>query len=181
MVYVFLADGFEEAEAIVPVDLLRRSGVDVKTVGISGDKNVMSSHKVCVTADILPEEMDLSGMEMIFLPGGMPGTENLKYSETVNKAIDYCVFHDLYIAAICAAPSVLYGKGLLNGKKVSCHTSVEQKMPEALISYDPFSLVGKILTGRGMGAAIPFGLEMCRILKGKEKAEEVKRAICYAG
>ena len=118
---------------------------------------------------------------MIFLPGGMPGTEHLRQSSVVDQAIDYCIAHELYIAAICAAPSVLYGKGLLNGKKVSCHTSVEGKMPKAEISHEPFSKVGRIITGRGMGAALPFGLELCRILKGEEIVENVKQAICYAG
>ncbi len=180
MVYVFLANGFEESEAIIPVDLLRRSGAEVRTVGITG-KTVTSAHQVTVTADILPEEMDLTRAEMIFLPGGMPGTEHLRQSSVVDQAIDYCTTHELYIAAICAAPSVLYGKGLLNGKKVSCHTSVEGKMPKAEISNESFSKVGRIITGRGMGAALPFGLELCRILKGEEAMEDVKQAICYAG
>ena len=180
MVYVFFADGFEESEALVPIDLLRRSGVEVRTVGITG-KMVTGAHQVMMAADILPEEMELSQAEMIFLPGGMPGTEHLRQSMVVDQAMDYCIAHDLYMAAICAAPSVFYGKGLLNSKKVSCHTSVEGKMPKAEIVKTPFSVQGRIITGRGMGAALPFGLELCRILKGEETVEKVKQAICYAG
>ena len=119
MVYVFLANGFEELEALAPVDILRRAKADVKTVGVSG-MNVTSSHGVAVTADISADELILNDdLEMIVLPGGMPGTLNLEASEIVQRSVDFCADNDRYIAAICAAPSILGHKGLLKGKKAT--------------------------------------------------------------
>ena len=118
MVYVFLANGFELIEAMAPVDILRRSGVNVVTVGVGGEA-VMSSQKVAVKADITCGQVKLGeDVDMVVLPGGMPGTLNLEADKTVQAAIDFCADNDKYLAAICAAPSILGHKGLLSGKRL---------------------------------------------------------------
>ena len=128
MIYVFLANGFEEVEALAPVDMLRRAKLDVTTVGVTG-KIVTGSHRIPVTADITAEELQIGAdMEMIVLPGGMPGTLNEEASETIQAAIDYCAKNDRWIGAICAAPSILGHKGLLQGKTATCYTGFEKDL-----------------------------------------------------
>ena len=120
MIYVFLANGFEEVEALAPVDMLRRAKLDVTTVGVTG-KTVTGSHGIPLTADITAEELNIGAdMEMIVLPGGMPGTLNEEASPAVQAAINYCTANDRWIGAICAAPSILGHKGLLKGKTAVC-------------------------------------------------------------
>lgn len=127
MIYVFLADGFEETEAIAPIDMLRRAKKTVVTVGVTG-KIVTGSHGIPVTADITQDEMQLNDeLEMIVLPGGMPGTLNEEASEQVQAAITYCAEHDRYLTAICAAPSILGHRGLLQGKHAVCYPGFESR------------------------------------------------------
>ena len=150
MVYVFLADGFEDIEALAPIDILRRANVDVKTVGVTG-KEVTSSHGVTVKADISVSDIKLdSDLELIVLPGGMPGTLNLEASVGVQKAIDFCAANDKYIAAICAAPSILGHKGLLKGKKATCFPGFEKDLVGADACSDLVVIDGKFITGNGL-------------------------------
>lgn len=179
MIYVFLAQGFEETEAIAPIDILRRCGKEVITVGI-GDNIIKGSHGIAVVTDTEDKLVELnSDLEMIVLPGGMPGTINLEASETVQKAIDYCTANDLYIGAICAAPSILGHKGLLKGKKATCYTGFEQELTGAEVLDDPAVIDGKIITARGAGVAVDFGLKLVEALVSKEKSEKMGEALLW--
>lgn len=177
MVYVFLAEGFEEVEALAPIDMLRRAGVSVTTVGVTG-KVVTGSHGVPVTADITQDALQLDvSLEMIVLPGGMPGTLNEEKSETVQAAIAYCVKNDRYIAAICAAPSILGHCGILQGKKAVCYTGFEKELKGAEIGSQGVVVDGKIVTARGAGVAVDFGLTLVGILLGAEKQAQIRASI----
>ena len=179
MIYVFLAQGFEETEAIAPIDILRRCGKEVITVGI-GDNIIKGSHGIAVVTDTEDKLVELnSDLEMIVLPGGMPGTINLEASETVQRAIDYCTANDLYIGAICAAPSILGHKGLLKGKKATCYTGFEQELTGAEVSDEPAVIDGKIITARGAGVAVDFGLKLVEALVSKEKSEKMGEALLW--
>ncbi len=173
MIYVFLADGFEETEAIAPIDIIRRAEKDVITVGIGSD-TVRSSHGITMLADITDMQVQLDDrLEMIVLPGGMPGTLNLEKSPVVQAAIDYCVDKNIPIAAICAAPSILGKKGLLKGKKAICFPGFEGFLDGAEISSESVVTDGNITTGVGPGAAIDFGLRLVEILVNDKKAAKV--------
>lgn len=179
MIYTFLAQGFEETEAITPIDILRRCGKKVITVGI-GDNIITGSHGITVVADTEDKLIELNGeLEMIVLPGGVPGTVNLEASEIVQKAIDYCTANDLYIGAICAAPSILGHKGLLKGKKATCYTGFEQELAGAEVLPDPAVIDGKIITARGAGAAVEFGLALAEVLTSKEKSQKMGEALLW--
>lgn len=177
MVYVFLANGFEEIEALTPVDVLRRGGVEVVTVGIGG-KIITGSHKLSVAADIEDRELlDFDGTEAVVLPGGMPGTLNLEKSPLVQKAIAYCAENDRYIGAICAAPSVLGHAGLLKGKKAVCFPSFEGELTGAEIYDDYVCRDGKIITAKGMGVSLEFGLELLRAVRNESVSEKVRTSV----
>ena len=181
MIYVFLANGFEETEAIAPIDLLRRSGKTVITVGV-GDNIITSSHGVPVVTDTIAQEAPLTDeLEMIVLPGGMPGTLNLENNDYVQAAIDYCVKNDRYIAAICAAPSILGHKGLLSGKKAVCFPGFEKDLEGAETAESGVAEDGKIITAKGAGVCIEFALKLVEKLVSAEKAEEIRKGIqCQA-
>ncbi len=176
MIYVFLADGFEETEAIAPIDILRRSGCEVVTVGVTGAE-VTGSHRVRVRADITESEVKNEKAEMIVLPGGMPGTLNLEKSPVVQSAIDYCAAHNLPIGAICAAPSILGKKGLLRGRKATSFPDFRKFLEGAEISDDPAVIDGNIITAVGAGAAIEFGLKLSEVLCGAEKSGQVRASM----
>ena len=176
MVYVFLANGFEETEAIAPIDILRRSGVDVKTVGV-GAKTITSSHKITVTADLSESELTTDGLEAVVLPGGMPGTLNLEASSTVQKYIDYAAENGLLLCAICAAPSILGHKGLLNGKNATCFPGFEKDLYGANVTGLPAVADGNVVTGKGAGAAIEFGLLISEKLCGAATAKKVRESM----
>lgn len=179
MIYVFLANGFEEIEALAPVDLLRRSGKDVKLVGVGGNV-ITGSHGIAVQTDMTASEIVLGGeLEMIVLPGGMPGTLNLEKSEIVQTAIDFCAERGIYIAAICAAPSILGHKGLLNGKTAIAYPGFETQLEGASISTSSVVQDGNIITAQGAGAAISFGLKLVEILDDNTEANALSDAICY--
>lgn len=174
MIYIFLADGFEEVEALAPLDVLRRADVSVQTVGING-KTVTGSHGIPVICDITDSEIALdSTLEGIFLPGGMPGTLNLEKSEKVNEAINFCVQNNLLIAAICAAPSILGHKGLLKGKKAVCFPGFENELEGALLSREFICEDGNIMTAKGMGSAVEFGLRIAELLKCADNADKIR-------
>ena len=166
MIAVLLAEGFEELEALSPVDILRRAGLDVKTVGITG-KTVTGSHGIPVVADILPNEVDLSGVEAVIFPGGMPGSLNLDASEFSDKIIDAVTKNGGRIAAICAAPLVLGRRGLLRGKRATCFPGFESELTGALTVDAPVVTDGNITTARSFDAAFAFGEELARLLTGE--------------
>lgn len=176
MVYVFLADGFEIIEALAPVDMLTRAGIEVKTVGVTG-KLVNSSCGVQVASDMTIDEFDFYGVEAIVLPGGMPGTLNLENNEKVQSAIDNAVNIDVPVCAICAAPSILGHKGLLNGKTAICFPGFEEALEGADISDDFVAVDGNFITAKGAGVCIDFGLEIVKKLRGEELAEQIKKQI----
>ncbi len=182
MVYLFLAEGFEEIEALTPVDLLRRVGVEVTTVGIGG-REITGAHGIKVTADITDTEADArlasgEGFEMIVLPGGMPGTLNLDASTTVDafiKAAD--ASSDAYIAAICAAPTILAKRGILDGKMATCYPGMEDQLTGAEVYASDVILDSGFITARGMGVATEFALQLVECLKGESTAESLRDAI----
>ena len=176
MIYVFLANGFEEVEALTPVDVLRRGGVDVKTVGIGG-KTITGSHHIPVTADLSEDEVDFAALSGVVLPGGMPGTKNLDASETVKKALAAANEKGALIAAICAAPSVLGHNGLLKGKRATCFPGFESELTGATLCDDLAVTDGNVVTGKGAGAALPFALALLAYLKGADVADTVKSAL----
>ncbi len=177
MIYVLLADGFEDIEALEPVDILRRAEIDVKTVGINS-KVVTSSHAVTITADILIDEVNPGDMTMLVLPGG-PGHTNLDASQEVQELISYAAENNIYIAAICASPSIIGKRGLLTGKSYTCFPGFEKFAEGGIYSSEKAVLDGKILTGKGAGAAADFGFKMVEIFKGKELAESLKETMQY--
>lgn len=178
MVVLFLAQGFEEIEALVTVDVLRRAGCEVRTVGIEG-KSITGSHGITVTADWTEEELRPDSVELVVLPGGMPGTKNLDKSKTVHDLVLGCKQRDAYVAAICAAPSVLGHLGMLQGEKATCYPGFEQELEGAVIVDEPVCVSNKIITGRGAGAAMAFALLLVEQLLGREKAQEVASAMQY--
>ena len=176
MVYVFLAQGFEEVEALSPVDVLRRCGVEVKTVGV-GEKTVVSSHNVPVIADITDSEVTKENLEAVILPGGMPGTLNLEKSAVVQEYIDYAVENDLYVCAICAAPSILGHKNLLNGRKATCFPGFEKDLYGAEATGDLAVADGKFITGKGAGCTLNFALLIAEKLASKAVADGVRESM----
>lgn len=175
---MFLADGFEEVEALAPLDLMRRAGLTVTTVGVGG-KEITGAHKITVSADITEAEFDGSDAAMIFLPGGMPGTLNLAGCDTVINAIKDAERRDIYIAAICAAPSILGDMGLLAGKEAICYPGFEDRLKGAMISKSRVVCDGKIITAAGMGVAIDLGLKIVSLFCGEEKASSLKKSVVY--
>ena len=176
MIYLFLANGFEEIEALCPLDLLRRAGLPVTTVGIGGDM-ITGSHGITVAADI-PEGMYAdSTPDMLILPGGMPGAKNLDESRAVDVALKAGARNGSYLAAICAAPMVLGHRGLLEGKEATCFPGFEDHLTGATLSASRVVRDGKIITAAGMGVALEFGLALVEVLKGKEEAEALRRAV----
>lgn len=178
MVYVFLADGFEEIEALAPVDILRRGGVDVNTVGIGFEK-ITGSHGITVTCDLTEDRIKLADVDAIVLPGGMPGTTNLEKSKTVDNAIEYAYKNEKIIGSICAAPSIIGKKGILNGKSATCFPGFEQYLEGAHLLDLPVVRDGKIITACGAGAALDFGFSLLEALKDKATASSLRRNMKY--
>lgn len=177
MVYVVLADGFEEIEAIEPIDILKRCGIEVTTAGVK-NRTVTGAHGIPVTADIMIDEVSAEDMDMLILPGG-PGHEILDASNEVHGLINEAVVRNAYIAAICAAPSIIGKKGLLQGKKATCFPGYERYLYGAEISGSKVEVAGKIVTAKGAGAAAEFGFALAGLLTDKEAADEVKRKMQY--
>ncbi|MCL1821129.1 MAG: DJ-1/PfpI family protein [Oscillospiraceae bacterium] len=180
MVHIFLADGFEDIEAIAPLDILRRANIEVKTVGVSG-KSVTSSHRVTVQADILLEDVMLDGCEMLVLPGGS-GFAVLEKSETVLELIRKAHDNGIILAAICAAPTILARLGLLNGRRAVCFPSMEDALiqngarvqPDETVTHDDH-----IITAQAAGSSFDFGLKLVSMLRGWAAAETVRKGIYY--
>ena len=179
-VVVFLADGFEECEGLLVVDLLRRAEVDVITASIMDRIEIKSSHGITLQADARAEEVDYSSVDMIVLPGGLPGTTYLGENEIVKEQC-LSFAKNKTVAAICAAPSVLASLGLLEGKPATCHPAFEGKMADAIVTHESVSVAGNIITGQGLGAGIPFALKLVETLVNKETADKIAAAISFKG
>jgi len=173
MVYILVAEGFEEIEVIAPTNILRRAKIDVTTVGI-GSKTVLGSHSIPLVTDITDAEFDFSDALMLVLPGGNTGVENLNKSTVVHDAIDYCMQKGLFIAAICAAPVILAKKGLLKGKTVTAYPSVIKELEGAIICDEPVVRDGNVITGKSAGTAPEFAFELIKVLSTLEEADQVR-------
>jgi len=173
-ILVFLADGFEEVEAVTPVDVLRRAGCEVLTVSVTGKKEVTSTHGITIKADILFGEADFSGVDMLVLPGGQPGTTALDHHQGLRQKLAGFAAGDRWIAAICAAPLVLGHLGLLKGKKATCYPGAEKELTGATFTGNPVEVDGKVITGRGPGVALAFSLVLAGKLMGTAVMEQIK-------
>ena len=179
MVYVFLAEGFEEIDALTVVDLGRRAGLDVQTVSVSGDRNVTGARGIPVVADKTLAETDWDAADMLVLPGGMPGTLNLKACAKLSETLLKADAEGKVIAAICAAPSVLGGLGLLKGKKAVCFPGFENALEGAKVVKASVCRDGRIITAKGMGAAFEFAFALTELLFGPDTATELKKGVQY--
>lgn len=181
MIYIYLADGFEETEMIAPLDILRRAGLEVKTVSVTESKEVTGSHGITLTADLLENDpgYDITRADLVMLPGGMPGTLGLENSECVRRAVTFAAENGRYIAAICAAPSILGKMGLLRGVKAVCYPGYEKYLEGAVHPGEckVCAADGKFITAAGMGVAVEFGLAIVTELCGKETAEKIRNGI----
>jgi 4-methyl-5(b-hydroxyethyl)-thiazole monophosphate biosynthesis len=178
-VYVFLANGFEEIEAVAPIDVFRRAGLDVVTVSVTGDQLVEGAHGVSIAADCLFEEVIFEGEFLLFLPGGMPGTTNLEAHNGLQTLIREQAKKGSKIAAICAAPSILGKMGLLKGKEAICYPGFEQFLDGALVSSQSVVKSGATFTAKGPGVAIDFALKLVEDLKGSDVAADVAAGMIY--
>ena len=176
MIYLFLANGFEEIEALCPLDLLRRAGLEVTTVGIGGEM-ICGSHGITVAADIPDTLFADSNPDMLILPGGMPGAKNLDESRVVDTALRVAARKGAYLAAICAAPMVLGKRGLLEGKRATCFPGFEKELVGATVAAERVVRDGNIITAKGMGVALEFGLALVAALKGEDAAAALKKAV----
>lgn len=177
-VIVFLADGFEEIEGLTVVDLLRRAGIKVTTVSSKEEKEVMGAHQIQVMADVKLSQADFNGVDMLVLPGGMPGTLHLGECKVVTEKCVEFFKAGKEVAAICAAPSVLGDLGILEGKRCTCYPGFEDRL-KGIVSTNPVEADGNVTTSRGMGTAIPFALKLIEKLVSAEKAKEIKESIIY--
>lgn len=179
MIYLFLADGFEEIEALTTVDLLRRAELEVKTVSIKADRLVSGAHKIQVVADILLEDIDEDAMDALILPGGMPGTNNLAKCKPLIQLLLKQHEAKKMIGAICAAPSILGDHGILEGRQAVCYPGFESRLKGASISENKVVRDGHIITSKAAGTAVEFALKLIKHLKSKEDSVNVKRSIQY--
>lgn len=178
-VCVFFANGFEEIEALTVVDILRREKIDVDMVSITGEKKATGSHNITVEMDKLVEEVDFEQTDMIVLPGGMPGTVNLEACASLMEQVDAFFEKGKYIAAICAAPSILGHRGILKGKSACCFPGWESHLEGADVKTDATAVDGHVITSRAMGTAIPFALAIIEQLVSKEAALQMKENIVF--
>ena len=174
-VYVFFAEGFEEIEAITPVDVLRRAGINVITVSVTGKKQVMGSHNIEITTDALLDEIKSKPADMLILPGGMPGALNLNSNEELKKLIQEYSDEGKQISAICAAPMVLGEMGLLKDKTATCYPGFENHLKGASVTSGPVETSGNIVTGKGVGAAMKFALQLVARLIDKKTSDELAK------
>lgn len=176
MVYVFLANGCEEIEALTPVDILRRAEIETITVGIGG-RVINGAHDIMITADIQEDQIRKGDIEAIVLPGGGLGTENLEQSPVVQDMIDYSIEKGILIGAICAAPSILGKKGLLAGKNATAYPSFQEYLTDAKLSDAYVCQDGNIITAKGMGVSLAFGVKLVEALRGPKLAEAIQAQV----
>lgn len=179
MFYCFLAEGFEEIEAITTVDMLRRAGVDIKTVAVTDEitLTVTGAHNIPVVADCHIDEVTTDELCGVFLPGGMPGTTNLDEDSRVRELVSFCADNDKYIFAICAAPSVLGHMGLLNDKKATCYPGFESELEGAVCCNAPCVQDNKIITGKGPGATVDFASVIITELCSEDTAKNLRASM----
>ena len=173
---MFFAQGFEEVEAIAALDVIRRAGIEIKTVGV-GDKSVTGSHGITVICDDIDSDITVDGIDGVILPGGMPGTTNLYGCNKVHEVIDYCAGNGKLLSAICAAPLILGRKGLLEGKNAVCFPGFEEELKGAFISENFVCTDGNVITAKGMGSAVNFGLAIVAYFKGQVFADTLKASL----
>ena len=176
MVYMFLGTGFEETEAIAPLDLLRRAGVKIATVGLNG-KVIYGGHGIGVEADLEIGQLDLTNLEMVILPGGLGGVASIKGCPAAMDAIRFAYENGKFVAAICAGPTILASLGISDGKHATCYPGCEEQMGNAIMEDAAAVTDGKIITGTSAGCAIPFGLQLIAALKGQEAADTIAKQI----
>lgn len=178
-VLIFLADGFEEVEALTVVDLLRRADIDITTVSIEDTMTVTGRSNITVEADKLIDDVDFDSADTIVLPGGMPGTKNLAACKVLMNHVDKYAEHGKRLCAICAAPTVYGKRGLLKGKRACCYPGMEQDLLDAVVTYDPVTVDGNFITSRGAGTAIDFALAIIEQIKGHTIAENISKSIVF--
>lgn len=178
MVVILFAEGFEEVEALAPVDILRRAGAEVVMTGV-GAREVIGSHGIKAAMDAEISEIDPDNVDALVLPGGLPGTLNLERSQAVQKLLNHCAERHKIVGAICAAPSILAHKGLLKGREATAFPNFQKDLAEggAELSESYVCRDGNFITARGMGVATQFGLELAAALVSREKADEIRRSI----
>ena len=176
MVYMLLGTGFEETEAIAPLDLLRRADVKIMTVGING-RTVYGGHGIGIETDMELAQMDLTDVEMIIIPGGLGGVASIRASEGAMSALKFAWDNGKFVAAICAGPTVLADLGITSGKKATCYPGCEDGMGDAIMVSDAAVTDGKLITGTSAGCAVAFGLELIKALKSADEAERIKAQI----
>lgn len=176
MLFMFFAPGFEEVEAIATLDVIRRANIEIEAVGINS-KSVTGSHGITVVTDKTADEISFEKLEGVILPGGMPGTTNLMADEKVNSAIDFCTENNKLICAICAAPMILGRKGILEGKNATCFPGFEEELSGANATGEFVVADGNVITGKGMGSAVNFGLEIVKHIKGSDFAENLRSTL----
>lgn len=178
-VYIFLAEGFEEIEALTVVDLLRRAGITIITVSIEQELFVTGAHQIMIRADMLFDANDYQDAHLLVLPGGMPGTNNLLMHQGLKQLLKEFNQKEKMIAAICAAPKILGHNDILIGKKAICYPGVELELTGATILNETVVEDGNVITSKAMGTAIDFSLHLIKRLKGEEQAKKIADAICY--
>lgn len=176
-IYIFLAEGFEEIEAIAPIDIFRRAGIEVLTVSVSDSKIVTGAHAIPVVADCLFADAIINPEDMLFLPGGMPGTTNLEKHEGLRQLILEMSSKGAKLAAICAAPSIFGNLGMLEGLEAICYPGFENSLKGALLSDQKIVKSDNIFTAKAAGVAIEFALKLVADLQGEEAAESISKAI----
>lgn len=176
---VFFAEGYEEIEALTVVDVCRRCEIEVDMVSVTGQLQVKGAHGIGVEMDKTCEQADFPGYDMLVLPGGMPGTVNLEAHKGLMHQVD--AFHQAgkYVAAICAAPSILGHRGILKGKRACCYPDFEGHLEGAEVTAGPVEVDGHVITSRGMGTALPFALAIAEALCGGKQAQEMAKAIIW--
>lgn len=176
MVYILLGTGFEETEAIAPCDLLRRAGVETCFAGI-GAQTVTGSHGIAVKADVTLDEIDFDAMQMVVLPGGLRGVQSISQSRQALELVRRAYDDGKYVAAICAAPTILAALGITDGKCATCYPGMEDRMGTAQMTNAPAVTDGTVITGRAAGSAMAFGLALVAALRGKQAADAVADAV----
>ena len=173
MVYVLLGTGFEETEALTPIDLLRRAGIEVLSVGVNG-KTVFGGHNIGIEADITLDELDLTNLQMLVIPGGLGGVASIRASKASMDAIAFAAENGKFVAAICAGPTILADLKITDGKNVTCYPGCEGQMGQAnVLAGRSCVRDGNVITGTSAGCAIPFGLALIEALKGPETAKAI--------
>lgn len=179
MVVLLLADGFEEIEALTPVDILRRAGIEVKTYSVNGDLCVCGAHNIMVDADDIVENVDYDKIDAVILPGGMPGADNLENCGEVQSALKFASENNKLMCAICAAPKVLGKFGYLQGKRATCFPGFEECLAGANATGERVEVDGNVITSKGMGTAMDFSLAILEYLKSKEVADKMAVSTMY--